>query len=104
MRGVEEAPDWRRHIREGAERGMDSRRRPLLSRSCGGNDLPQRLRPPPYTTSMSTSAGRPKTSRLGTRYSTPETLTAQRLAALGPDARAYVISLYDQHPTVRFLA
>ena len=25
---------------EGAERGMDSRRRPLLSRSCGGNDLP----------------------------------------------------------------
>lgn len=37
-------------------------------------------------------------------FSTSETLTARYLNALDPDARAYVISLYDQHPTVRFLA
>ena len=37
-------------------------------------------------------------------FSTPETLTARILNELGADDSAYVISLYDQHPTVRFLA
>lgn len=36
-------------------------------------------------------------------HSTPETLTARILNSLGPDTEAYVISLFDQHPTVRFL-
>ncbi|RIK52126.1 MAG: hypothetical protein DCC57_10280, partial [Chloroflexi bacterium] len=36
-------------------------------------------------------------------YSTAETWTAEELRHLD-GARAYVISLYDQHPTVRFLA
>lgn len=37
-------------------------------------------------------------------FSTPETLTAKYLNELGADSHAYVISLYDNHPTVRFLA
>jgi len=36
-------------------------------------------------------------------HSTPETLTAHILNSLGPGTQAYVISLFDQHPTVRFL-
>lgn len=36
-------------------------------------------------------------------HSTPETLTANILNSLGPETHAYVISLFDQHPTVRFL-
>ncbi|MFN2200500.1 MAG: glycosyltransferase family 39 protein [Caldilineaceae bacterium] len=37
-------------------------------------------------------------------FSTPETLTASILNSLGPNTQAHVISLYDNHPTVRFLA
>ncbi len=37
-------------------------------------------------------------------FSTPETLTAKVLNNLDPDTRAYVVSLYDDHPTIRFLA
>jgi len=37
-------------------------------------------------------------------YSTPETLAAGILNSLEPDTRAYVISLYNSHPTLRFLA
>ncbi|HXF62249.1 MAG TPA: glycosyltransferase family 39 protein [Caldilineaceae bacterium] len=37
-------------------------------------------------------------------HSTPETITARLLRDLGDDVQAYVISLYDHHPTVRFLA
>jgi hypothetical protein len=37
-------------------------------------------------------------------FSTAETLTARRMAAMGPGYDFHVISLYDQHPTLRFLA
>lgn len=36
-------------------------------------------------------------------HSTPETLAAQTLNELNPETQIYVISLFDQHPTVRFL-
>jgi streptogramin lyase len=37
-------------------------------------------------------------------HSTPETMTARILKELAPGVQAHVISLYDHHPTVRFLA
>ncbi len=37
-------------------------------------------------------------------YSTPETLTAQLLRSTPPGIEPYIISLFDGHPTVRFLA
>lgn len=36
-------------------------------------------------------------------HSTPETLTANLLNNLPPDTEAFVISLFDSHPTLRFL-
>ena len=37
-------------------------------------------------------------------FSTAETLTARRMAAMGPGYDFHVISLYDNHPVLRFLA
>ncbi|MBM4464427.1 MAG: hypothetical protein FJ014_02470 [Chloroflexi bacterium] len=37
-------------------------------------------------------------------FSTAETLTARRMAEMGPDYDFHVISLYHSHPTLRFLA
>jgi sugar lactone lactonase YvrE/4-amino-4-deoxy-L-arabinose transferase-like glycosyltransferase len=37
-------------------------------------------------------------------FSTAETITAERMASLGPDYDFHVISLYYGHPTLRFLA
>ena len=37
-------------------------------------------------------------------FSTAETLTARRMAEMGPDYDFHVISLYHGHPTLRFLA
>ncbi len=37
-------------------------------------------------------------------FSTAETLTARRMAEMGPDYDYHVISLYHGHPTLRFLA
>jgi sugar lactone lactonase YvrE len=37
-------------------------------------------------------------------FSTAETLTARRMAVMGPDYDFHVISLYHNHPTLRFLA
>ncbi len=37
-------------------------------------------------------------------FSTAETLTARRMAEMGPDYDFHVISLYHNHPTLRFLA